>query len=156
MKVILRQDFENLGKFGDIVNVRDGYARNFLIPRKIALPATPGNIRMVENEKKQKAFKLERERLSAQQLAEKLSGLEITIPMRAGENERLFGSVTAQMIANEIAKMGIEIERRKIMLDEPIKSLGNYEVLIKLHPEVTAKIKVNVVRAEEEQEEKKN
>jgi large subunit ribosomal protein L9 len=156
MKVILRQDFENLGKFGDIVNVRDGYARNFLIPRKIALPATPGNIKMVENEKKQKAFKLERERLSAQQLAEKLSGLEITIPMRAGENERLFGSVTAQMIANEITKMGIEIERRKIMLDEPIKSLGNYEIIIKLHPDVTAKIKVNVVRAEEEQEKKTN
>ncbi len=154
MKVILRQDFENLGKFGDIVNVRDGYARNFLIPRKIALPATPGNIKMIENEKRQKAFKLERERLSAQQLAEKLAGLEITIPMRAGENERLFGSVTAQMIANEIAKMGIEIERRKILLDEPIKSLGNYEVVVKLHPEVTAKVKVNVLRAEEEQEQK--
>ncbi len=156
MKVILRQDFENLGKFGDIVNVRDGYARNFLIPRKIALPATPGNIKMIENEKKQRAFKLERERLSAQQLAEKLAGLEITIPMRAGENERLFGSVTVQMIANEIAKMGFEIERRKILLDEPIKSLGNYEVVVKLHPEVTARVKVNVVRAEEEREEKSN
>jgi len=150
MKVILRQDFENLGKFGDIVDVRDGYARNFLIPRKIALPATPGNIKMIETEKKQKAFKLERERLSAQQLAEKLLGLEITIPMRAGENERLFGSVTAQMISNELAKMGFEIDRRKILLDEPIKSLGKYEVLIKLHPDVGVKIKVNVVQAEEE------
>lgn len=156
MKVILRQDFENLGKFGDIVNVRDGYARNFLIPRKIALPATPGNIKMIENEKKQKAFKIERERRSAQQLAEKLAGLEITIPMRAGENERLFGSVTAQMIADELAKMGIEIERRKILLDEPIKSLGNYEVVVKLHPDVSAKVNVNVVRAEEKQEEKSN
>lgn len=154
MKVILRQDFENLGKFGDIVNVRDGYARNFLIPRKIALPATPGNIRMIENEKRQKAFKLEKERLTAQQLAERLAGLEITIPMRAGENERLFGSVTPQMIANEIAKLGIEIERKKILLDEPIKSLGNYEVVVKLHPDVNVKIKVNIVRAEEEREEK--
>lgn len=154
MKVVLRQDFENLGKFGDIVNVRDGYARNFLIPRKIALPATPGNIRMIENEKRQKAFKLEKERLTAQQLAERLAGLEITIPMRAGENERLFGSVTPQMIANEIAKLGIEIERKKILLDEPIKSLGNYEVVVKLHPDVNVKIKVNIVRAEEEREEK--
>lgn len=150
MKVILRQDFENLGKFGDIVEVKEGYARNFLIPRKIALPATPGNIRMIETEKKQKAFKLERERLSAQQLAEKLSGIEITIPMRAGENERLFGSVTAQMIVNELEKLGFEIDRRKILLDEPIKMLGKYEIPIRLHPDVSAKIKVNVVQIEEE------
>jgi len=150
MKVILRQDFENLGKFGDIVEVKEGYARNFLIPRKIALPATPGNIKMIETEKKQKAFKLERERLSAQQLAEKLSGIEITIPMRAGENERLFGSVTAQMIVNELEKLGFEIDRRKILLDEPIKMLGKYEIPIRLHPDVSAKIKVNVVQIEEE------
>lgn len=150
MKVILRQDFENLGKFGDIVEVKEGYARNFLIPRKIALPATPGNIKMIETEKKQKAFKLERERLSAQQLAEKLSGIEITIPMRAGENERLFGSVTAQMIVNELEKLGFEIDRRKILLDEPIKMLGKYEIPIRLHPDVSVKIKVNVVQIEEE------
>ncbi|CUT02166.1 50S ribosomal protein L9 [Candidatus Kryptobacter tengchongensis] len=150
MKVILRQDFENLGKFGDIVEVKEGYARNFLIPRKIALPATPGNIKMIETEKKQKAFKLERERVSAQQLAEKLSGIEITIPMRAGENERLFGSVTAQMIVNELEKLGFEIDRRKILLDEPIKMLGKYEIPIRLHPDVSAKIKVNVVQIEEE------
>lgn len=149
MKVILRQDFENLGKFGDIVEVKDGYARNFLIPRKIALPATPGNIKMVETEKKQKAFKLEKERLSAQQLAEKLLGIEITIPMRAGENERLFGSVTAQMIVNELEKLGFEIDRKKILLDEPIKMLGKYEIPIKLHPDVSVKIKVNVVQMEE-------
>ncbi len=150
MKVILRQDFENLGKFGDIVEVRDGYARNFLIPRKIALPATPGNIRMIETEKKQKAFKLERERLTAQQIAEKLSKLEITIPMRAGENERLFGSVTAQMIADKLEKLGFEIERRKILLDEPIKALGSYEVPIKLHPDVSVKLRVNVIQQVEE------
>ncbi len=156
MKVILRQDFENLGKFGDIVDVKDGYARNFLIPRKIALPATPGNIRMIETEKKQKAFKLERERLSALNLAEKLSNLEITIPMRAGENERLFGSVTAQMISNELSKLGFEIDRKKIMLDEPIKMLGSYEIPIKLHSDVSVKIKVNVVQSEEKEEGKKD
>ncbi len=154
MKVILRQDFENLGKFGDIVDVKDGYARNFLIPRKIALPATPGNIKMIETEKKQKAFKLERERLSALNLAEKLSNVEITIPMKAGENERLFGSVTAQMISNELAKLGFEVDRRKILLDEPIKMLGNYEIPVKLHPDVSVKIKVNVVREESIQENK--
>jgi len=153
MKVILRQDYENLGRMGDIVEVKDGYARNFLIPRKIALPATPGNIRMVETEKKQKAFKLEREKLNAQKLAEKLYGLEITIPMRAGENERLFGSVTAQMIAEEIGKLGVEVERKKILLDEPIKMLGSYEVPIKLHPDVSVKIKVNVVQLEEQKQE---
>ncbi|MEN3039123.1 MAG: 50S ribosomal protein L9 [Candidatus Kryptonium sp.] len=151
MKVILRQDFENLGKFGDIVDVKDGYARNFLIPRKIALPATPGNIKMIETEKKQKAFKLERERITAQQLAEKLAGVEITIAMRAGENERLFGSVTAQMIASELEKLGLEIDRRKILLDEPIKMLGRYEVSIKLHPDINAKVMVNVVKLEEEE-----
>ncbi|MCS7228966.1 MAG: 50S ribosomal protein L9 [Candidatus Kryptonium sp.] len=151
MKVILRQDFENLGKFGDIVDVKDGYARNFLIPRKIALPATPGNIKMIETEKKQKAFKLERERVTAQQLAEKLAGVEITIAMRAGENERLFGSVTAQVIANELEKLGFEIDRRKILLDEPIKMLGKYEVPIKLHPDISAKVMVNVVKLEEEE-----
>jgi len=153
MKVILRQDHENLGRMGDIVEVKDGYARNFLIPRKIALPATPGNIRMVETEKKQKAFKLEREKLNAQKLAEKLYGLEITIPMRAGENERLFGSVTAQMIAEEIGKLGVEVDRKKILLDEPIKMLGSYEVPIKLHPDVSVKIKVNVVQLEEQKQE---
>ncbi len=154
MKVILRQNFENLGKFGDIVEVKDGYARNFLIPRGIALPATPGNIKMVETEKKQKAFKLERERLSAQKLAEELAKVEITIPMRAGENERLFGSVTAQMIADELRKLGFEIDRRKILLDEPIKMLGKYEIPVKLHPEVSAKINLNVVQAEEEKDTK--
>ena len=153
MKVILRQDYENLGRMGDIVEVKDGYARNFLIPRKIALPATPGNIKMVETEKKQKAFKLEREKLNAQKLAEKINGLEIVIPMRAGENERLFGSVTAQMIADEISKMGIEVDRKKILLDEPIKMLGSYEVPIKLHPDVSVKIKVNVVQLEEQKQE---
>ena len=143
-----------LGKFGDIVEVKDGYARNFLIPRGIALPATPGNIKMVETEKKQKAFKLERERLSAQKLAEELAKVEITIPMRAGENERLFGSVTAQMIADELRKLGFEIDRRKILLDEPIKMLGKYEIPVKLHPEVNAKINLNVVQAEEEKDTK--
>ncbi|MFN3134664.1 MAG: 50S ribosomal protein L9 [Candidatus Kryptonium sp.] len=154
MKVILRQNFENLGKFGDIVEVKDGYARNFLIPRGIALPATPGNIRMVEIEKKQKAFKIERERLSAQKLAEELAKIEITIPMRAGENERLFGSVTAQMIVDELKKFGFEIDRRKVLLDEPIKMLGKYEIPIKLHPEVSVKVNLNVVQAEEEKDSK--
>jgi large subunit ribosomal protein L9 len=148
MKVILRQDYENLGRFGDIVEVKDGYARNYLIPRRIALPATPGNIKIVETEKKQKAFKLEKERRNAQRIAEQISGLEIRIPVRAGENDRLFGSVTSQVIADKLSKHGIEVDRRKIQLEEPIKTLGSYDIPIKLHPEISVNLKVHVVREE--------
>jgi large subunit ribosomal protein L9 len=149
MKVILRQDVENLGKMGDIVEVRDGYARNYLIPRGLAYYASEGAIRRLEQEKRQYQRRLERERSSAQELAAQLEQLVLSIPMRVGEEGRLFGSVTPQMIADELSLRGFTIDRRAIVLEEPIRSLGTFEVKIKLHPEVVATVKLWVTSAEE-------
>jgi large subunit ribosomal protein L9 len=149
MKVILRQDVENLGKMGDIVEVRDGYARNYLIPRGLAYYASEGAIRRLEQEKRQYQRRLERERISAQELAAQLEQLVLSIPMRVGEEGRLFGSVTPQMIADELSLRGFTIDRRAIVLEEPIRSLGIFEVKIKLHPEVVATVKLWVTSAEE-------
>jgi len=149
MKVILRQDVENLGKMGDIVEVRDGYARNYLIPRGLAYYASEGAIRRLEQEKRQYQRRLERERISAQELATQLEQLVLSIPMRVGEEGRLFGSVTPQMIADELSLRGFTIDRRAIVLEEPIRSLGTFEVKIKLHPEVVATVKLWVTSAEE-------
>ncbi len=146
MKVILRQDYEKLGKAGDIVQVKDGFARNFLIPREIAYEATPGNIRRFEEEKKRMVLQFEREKKKAEQLAKELEKTSCTISMAVGEEDRLFGSVTSQDIADALKEKGIEIDRRKIVLEEPIKSLGIYSVPIRLHPEVTASVKVWVVK----------
>jgi large subunit ribosomal protein L9 len=149
MKVILRQDVENLGKMGDIVEVRDGYARNYLIPRGLAYYASEGAIRRLEQERRQYQRRLERERISAQELAAQLEQLVLSIPMRVGEEGRLFGSVTPQMIADELSLRGFTIDRRAIVLEEPIRSLGTFEVKIKLHPEVVATVKLWVTSAEE-------
>jgi large subunit ribosomal protein L9 len=149
MKVILRQDVENLGKMGDIVEVRDGYARNYLIPRGLAYYASEGAICRLEQEKRQYQRRLERERISAQELAAQLEQLVLSIPMRVGEEGRLFGSVTPQMIADELSLRGFTIDRRAIVLEEPIRSLGTFEVKIKLHPEVVATVKLWVTSAEE-------
>jgi len=149
MKVILRQDVENLGKMGDIVEVRDGYARNYLIPRGLAYYASEGAIRRLEQEKRQYQRRLERERISAQELAAQLEQLVLSIPMRVGEEGRLFGSVTPQMIADELSLRGFTIDRRAIVLEEPIRSLGTFEVKIKLHPEVVATVKLWVTSTEE-------
>ncbi len=149
MKVILRQDVENLGKMGDIVEVRDGYARNYLIPRGLAYYASEGAIRRLEQEKRQHQRRLERERISAQELAAQLEQLVLSIPMRVGEEGRLFGSVTPQMIADELSLRGFTIDRRAIVLEEPIRSLGTFEVKVKLHPEVVATVKLWVTSAEE-------
>jgi large subunit ribosomal protein L9 len=149
MKVILRQDVENLGKMGDIVEVRDGYARNYLIPRGLAYYASEGAIRRLEQEKRQYQRRLERERISAQELAAQLEQLVLSIPVRVGEEGRLFGSVTPQMIADELSLRGFTIDRRAIVLEEPIRSLGTFEVKIKLHPEVVATVKLWVTSAEE-------
>ncbi len=149
MKVILRQDVENLGKMGDIVEVRDGYARNYLIPRGLAYYASEGAIRRLEQEKRQHQRRLERERISAQELAAQLERLVLSIPMRVGEEGRLFGSVTPQMIADELSLRGFTIDRRAIVLEEPIRSLGTFEVKVKLHPEVVATVKLWVTSAEE-------
>ena len=146
MKVILRQNFDALGKIGDIVDVKDGYARNYLIPRSIAYAALAGNMRALEEEKKTHAKKLEQELHNAESLAAELEKVSVTIPVQVGEEDKIFGSVTTQMIADSLSTKGYDVDKRKIEIDEPIKSLGIYGISIKLHPNVNAKIKVWVVR----------
>lgn len=149
MKVILRRDVETLGKMGDIVEVSDGYARNYLIPRGLAYYASEAALQRLEEEKRQYQRRLERERLSAQQLAERLRDVVLTIPMRVGEEGRLFGSVTPQMIAQELQLHGFAVDRRAILIEEPIRSLGTFEVQLRLHPDVVVPVKVWVTNAEE-------
>lgn len=146
MKVILRQNFENVGQIGDVVDVKDGYARNFLIPRKIAYAALKGNIKALEEEKKNLSKKRQQELIAAENLAAELEKVSVTIQVQVGEEDKIFGSVTNQMIADALKEKGYEIDRRKIEIEEPIKSLGIYGVIIKLHPSVNANVKVWVVR----------
>ncbi len=146
MKVILRKNFSQLGNVGDIVNVKDGYARNYLIPRQIAYQATKGNIRAFEEEKKQILKREAKELESAQALAAELEKVSISIPVKVGEEEKIFGSVTTQMIAEALNEKGFDLDKRKIEITEPIKALGIYSVSIKLHPSVTATVKIWVVR----------
>lgn len=146
MKVILRKNFDQLGKVGDVVNVKDGYARNYLIPRQIAYQATKGNIRALDEEKKQILKKEAKELEAAQSLAAELEKVSITIPVKVGEEDKIFGSVTNQMIADALKEKGYDLDKRKIEITEPIKSLGIYNVSIKLHPNVSANVKTWVVR----------
>jgi len=146
MKVILRQDYEALGKIGDVVDVKDGFAINFLLPRKIAYTALKGNVAVLEEEKKSLAKKSKQELKTAENLALELEKVSVTIPVQVGEEDKIFGTVTTQMIADSLKEKGHEIDKRKIEIPEPIKSLGIYEVNIKLHSNVEGKIKVWVVR----------
>ena len=145
MKVILRQNFEQLGQLGDIVEVKDGYARNYLIPKKIAYPATAGYLKTLEEEKKQLARRQQKELRTAENLATELGKVSLTIPMKVGEEGKLFGAVTAQMIADHLSEKGFQVDKRKIILEDQIKSEGVYDVEVKLHSSVTAKVKVWVV-----------
>lgn len=146
MKVILRQPIESLGEIGDIVEVKDGYALNYLIPRKYAYLATKGNIQAMEKEKMIFAKKKEQEVRSAERLASELDNVSITLPFQVGEEDKIFGTVTTQMIADALKEKNYDIDKRKIEIPEQIKSLGIYSVDVKLHPNVTGKIKVWVVR----------
>jgi large subunit ribosomal protein L9 len=146
MKVILRQNTEGLGQIGEVVDVKDGYARNFLIPRKLAYAALKGNIKALEEEKKTLSKKKEQELAASETLAAELEKVSVTIPVQVGEEDKIFGSVTTQMISDALKEKGHEIDKRKIEIDEPIKALGIYGVSVKLHPSVNAKIKVWVVR----------
>jgi len=148
MKVILRQNVENLGEIGEIVNVKPGYARNFLIPRSLAYLATSGAIRTLAVEKKQYEKKMEKHRQDAGAIAAQLGELQISIPMQVGEEARLFGSVTAQMIATELELRGFNIDRRNITIEEPIKTLGIFDVKVKLHTDIVATLKVWVIAQE--------
>lgn len=146
MKVILRKDFETLGKVGEIVNVKDGYARNYLIPKKIAYTALEGNVRALKEEKKSLFIKVGKELTAAETSAAELEKVSVTIPVQVGEEEKIFGSVTTQMISDALKEKGFDIDKRKIEMDDQIKALGIYEVTVKLHPSVSTNIKVWVVR----------
>ncbi len=149
MKVILRRDLDNLGLMGDLVTVKTGYARNFLIPRDLAYFASDSAIKKLEAEKRQKAKRLATEKVNAENLANKISELQISVAMKVGDEGKLFGSVTPAMIASELVKKGFEIDRRLISFDDSIKSLGVFDAKIKLHPEVITSIKVWVISEEE-------
>lgn len=146
MKIILRQDYENLGKIGDKVEVKRGFAQNYLIPKKIAYPAQPNFIRLVEEEQRQKLVQVNKMKKGAEQLAKKMEAVSVTLAVSVGEGDKMFGSITNQDIADALVKQGYDIDRKKIIMEEPIKALGIYSVPIKLHPEVEVKIKVWVVK----------
>ena len=146
MEIILREHVEHLGKRGEIVKVSDGYARNYLLPRKLALPATDGNKKHVERERKIMETRESQEKGQAEGLASRLSAIDIAIARRVGDTEQLYGSVTASDIADFLKAKGFEIDRRKLILPEPIKAVGEYTVPLKLHREVTVPLKVRVVK----------
>jgi large subunit ribosomal protein L9 len=148
MKVILRRDVEKLGAMGEVVTVKNGYGRNYLIPREFAYVATPGAMKALVIEKKQYVKKLAQEKTAAEMLASSISELQISIPMKVGEEGRLYGSVTAQMISDEMALRGYSIDKRNVTIDESIKSLGVFDVKVKLHPEVTTTLKIWVINQE--------
>jgi large subunit ribosomal protein L9 len=144
MEVILRDHVENLGQRGEIVKVADGYARNFLLPRKLALPATDANRKWVERERKLAEVREAEDRGAAEGIAARLAALDLSINRKVGENNQLYGSVTNADIAELLAKKGFEIDRRKILLPDPIKTLGENIVPVKLHRDVTAQLRVVV------------
>lgn len=148
MEVILKEDIANLGKMGEVVRVRDGYARNYLLPRGLVLVANKKNLKGFEHQKRVVASQKERVLKQAQSFGEKLSQVSLVIPVRTGEEGRLFGSVTNIDIEKALKAKGIEVERRRIHLEEPIKVLGDYEVPIRLAADVTATVKVSVVSQE--------
>jgi len=148
MEVILREDIPKLGQRGDVVTVKNGYARNYLLPRKLAMEATPGNRKQVADMKAAAARREVTEKTGAESLAAQLAEVVVTISAKAGESDQLFGSVTTMDIAEGLEAKGFAIDKRKILLEEPIKTLGEYTVPLRLHRQVTGSVKVNVLRAE--------
>jgi len=146
MKVILKQEYENLGKIGDVVEVKDGYARNFLIPQNIAVLANKRNVKILQEEQKMSERRRNKERRQAEKFAEELGNVSLTAAVKVGEEDRIFGSVTAQMISDLLKEKGFDIDKKKIELEEPVKALGVYTVGIKLHHDVEAKVRLWVVK----------
>ena len=146
MKVILVEDVKSIGAMGDIVDVKDGYARNFLFPKKLAREAVNSNLKIIEDIKKKKLLAAAREKKEAEAIKAKLAFLSCTITVEAGDDDKLFGSVTSQDISHAFEAEGLAIDKKQIILEEPIKKLGVYHVSVKLHPEVTAEVKVWVVK----------
>ena len=146
MKVILKQEVDKLGKTGDVVEVKDGYARNFLIPKKMVLKATPGSLKVIEEEKKISLLRQDRDKRDAEAMGKKLSSISCTVLVKTGEEDKLFGSVTASDIVRVLENDGLKIDKRQILLENPLKELGVYQVPVKLHQDVTAQLKVWVVK----------
>ena len=149
MELILRQDISNLGRRGDVVKVKDGYGRNFLLPKKLAMPLTEGNKKVVEQEKTAHLKREVHEKTGAEQLAAMIAKTPVTIARKAGETGTLFGSVTSLDVAEALHKLGFEIDRRKIVLEDPLKQIGEFPVPVRLHRDVTATVTVNVVLEQE-------
>lgn len=148
MEIVLRERVDKLGGKGDVVNVSDGYARNYLLPKKLAVLATPANLKQIEQEKAAAVRREAKEKQEAEALAQQLSRVSLRVARKVGENDVLYGSVTSMDLAELLAGQGFTVDRRKIDLPEPLKSLGQHDVPIKLHREVTAFVKVEVVREE--------
>jgi large subunit ribosomal protein L9 len=145
VKIILREDVDKLGERGQVVNVSPGYARNFLFPKALAFAATPGNMRQIELRKKVWVVREAKETEDANRLAARIAEIKIVIAKKVGENDALYGSVTSQEIADLLKAKGIEVDRRKIQLHDPIRAVGTFEVPIKIHRQVAAKVEVQVV-----------
>jgi large subunit ribosomal protein L9 len=145
MKVILIDEIRGLGSRGDVVTVKDGYARNFLLPKQLAREATPGNLKSIEQERKKWALLADQEKIVAQKAADSVKGMKIVIHKRVGDHGNLFGSVTTNDIADALTAKGIEVDKRRIELAHPIKSIGTHDVEVRLHREVAAHIQVEVV-----------
>lgn len=152
MKVILKQDVENVGRKGDIISVARGYGRNYLIPRKLAAEVTASNMKMIEVERQALKKIAEEERLSYQEIIQKLGQVTLNFARKAGEKDHIFGSVSASDIKEALDNLGFDVDKKKIVLDEPFKRLGNYTVPIKVYHDDKAEIKVAVVKEEEKEE----
>jgi len=150
MKIILKEDLEKLGKCGEVIQVKDGYARNYLFPKNLAIPATKGNLRSIEELTRQKKFRDEKKKKGAEKLKSDLEKNSITAEVKVGEEDRVFGSVTSQDIAELLKEKGFDIDKRKVELEEPIKALGVYTVPIKIDAEFVANLKLWVVKKSEE------
>jgi large subunit ribosomal protein L9 len=148
MEVILREDIERLGNRGQVVKVANGYARNFLLPKRLAVAATDANRKIVEQERQAHLRREAKQKGEAEDLSKLLSGVTVTIAQKAGENDQLFGSVTSKDVADALAAKNFTIDRRKVLLDEPIKQLGEFKVPVRLHKDVTAEVTVQVVKEE--------
>ena len=146
MDVILREDIDKLGSRGQVVQVASGYARNFLLPKRLAVAATEANKKIVEQERQSHLRKEAKQQTEAEDLGKMMAGVTVTISQKAGENDQLFGSVTSKDVAEALEQKNFTIDRRKIQLDEPIKQLGEHKVVVRLHRDVTAEVTVNVVR----------
>ncbi len=145
MKVILKEDHETLGMKGDLLEVKNGYGRNFLIPRQLAVVATKSSIKQYAEERRQASHKIAAQRSDSEAFAARLDGTEVVISARVGEEKRIFGTITTQQVAEALAEKGYEIDRRKITLSEDIKLVGVYSATVRLHPEFSSEIKVQVV-----------